>query len=145
MITRKNRVEPNLILQSVNNVTNCKGNKKEKHFFFSVFIKYSQLIQPRLNPGFKKITGSGIKCLQQFWDQEVQRWIETATATEKRENTIEKYQQRNQASSSIPETTGFEIQTRDVRKPPEALIGSLKYNMGRFPYTKEFRKFRLGW
>ena len=37
MITRKNRVEPNLILQSVNNVTNCKGNKKEKHFFFSFY------------------------------------------------------------------------------------------------------------
>ena len=143
MITRKNRVEPNLILQSVNNVTNCKGNKKEK-LFFSVFIKYSQLIQPRLNPGFKKITGSGIKFLQQFSDQEVQRWVETATATEKRENTIEKYQQRNQASSSIPETTGFEIQTRDVRKPPVALTGPLKCNMERFPYTKEFRKFRLG-
>ena len=83
--------------------------------------------------------------MQQFWDEEVQRWVETATATEKRENTIEKYQQRNQASSSIRETTGFEIQTRDVRNPPEALIGPLKYKMGRFPYTKEFRKFRLGW
>ena len=85
--------------------------KKRNIFFFSVFIKYSQLIQPRLNPGIKKITGSGIKFLQQFWDQEVQRWVETATATEKSENTIEKYQQRNQASSSIHETTGFEIQT----------------------------------
>ena len=124
MINRKNRVEPTLILQSVNNVTNCKGNNKEQHFF-SVFIKYSLLIQPRLNRGFKKITGSGIKFLQQFWGQEVQRWVETATATEKRENTIEKYQQRNQASSSIRETTGFEIQTREVRNPPEALIGPL--------------------
>ena len=38
MITRKNRLEPTLILQSVNDVTNCKRNQKEKHFF-SVFYK----------------------------------------------------------------------------------------------------------
>ena len=76
MISRKNRLEPTLILQSVNDVTNCKRNKTEKHFF-SVFIKYTQLtlIQPRLNSGIKKknswdqgssfatILGSGIKIL----------------------------------------------------------------------------------
>ena len=37
-------------------VTNCKRNKK-RNTFFSVFIKYTQLIQPRLNPGIKKIHG----------------------------------------------------------------------------------------
>ena len=37
MITRKNRVEPTLILQSVNNVTTCKRNKKEKYLFFSFY------------------------------------------------------------------------------------------------------------
>ena len=52
VITRKNRLEPTLILQSVNDVTNCKRNKKEKHFFL-VVIKYAQLIQPTLNPGIK--------------------------------------------------------------------------------------------
>ena len=75
MISRKNRLEPTLILQSVNDMTNCKRYKTEKHFF-SVFIKYTQLtlIQPRLNPGIKKnsryqgssfatILGSGIKIL----------------------------------------------------------------------------------
>ena len=132
MITRKNRVEPNLILQSVNNVTNCKGNKKEKHFFFSVFVKYSQLIQPRLNPGFIKITGSGIKFLQQFWDQEVQRWVETATATEKRENTIEKYQQRNQASSSIPETTGLKFRLGTYVNLLKPWLGLLNVTWGAF-------------
>ena len=71
MITRKNRLEPTLILQSVNDVTDCKGNQKEKHFS-SVFIQYTQFIQPRLDPGIKKnsrdqessfatILGSGIK------------------------------------------------------------------------------------
>ena len=69
MITRKNRLEPTLILQSVNDVTNCKRNKKEKHFF-SVFIKYTQLIQPRLNLRIKKIHGIRDQVLQQFWDQE---------------------------------------------------------------------------
>ena len=34
------------------------------------------------------------------------------------------------ASSSIREITVFEIQTRDVRTPPEALRGPLKCNMG---------------
>ena len=65
---RKNRLEPTLILQSVNDVTNCKRNKTEKHFF-SVFIKYTQLtlIQPRLNPGIKKkFMGSGIKFCNNF-------------------------------------------------------------------------------
>ena len=34
------------------------------------------------------------------------------------------------ASSSIRKTTaGFEIQIRDVRNPPEALIGPLKCNV----------------
>ena len=65
MITRKNRLEPTLILQSVNDVTNCKRNQKEKHFF-PVFIKYVQLIQPTLNPGSKKFTGSGIKFCNDF-------------------------------------------------------------------------------
>ena len=70
MISRKNRLEPTLILQSVNDMTNCKRNKTEKHFF-SVFIKYTQLtlIQPRLNPGMKKIHGIRDQVLQQFWDQ----------------------------------------------------------------------------
>ena len=70
MISRKNRLEPTLILQSVNDVTNCKRNKTEKHFF-SVFIKHTQLtlIQPRLNPGIKKIHGIRDQVLQQFWDQ----------------------------------------------------------------------------
>ena len=67
MISRKNRLEPTLILQSVNDVTNCKRNKTEKHFF-SVFIKYTHLtlIQPRLNPGIKKFAGSGIKFCNNF-------------------------------------------------------------------------------
>ena len=69
MITRKNRLEPTLILQSVNDVTYCKRNLKEKHFF-PVFIKYAQLIQPTLNPGIKKIHGIRDQVLQQFWDQE---------------------------------------------------------------------------
>ena len=70
MIMRKNRLEPILILQSVNDGTNCKRNQKQKHFF-SVFIKYTQLVQTRLNPGIKnsrnqgssfaKILGSRIK------------------------------------------------------------------------------------
>ena len=68
MITRKNRLEPTLILQSVNDATDCKGNKKEKHFS-SVFIQYTQFIQPRLNPGIKKIHGIRNQVLQQFWDQ----------------------------------------------------------------------------
>ena len=33
MITQKNRLEPTLILQSVDDVTNCKRNQKEKTFF----------------------------------------------------------------------------------------------------------------
>ena len=35
------------------------------------------------------------------------------------------------ASSSIRETTGFEIQTRDVHNPPEALRGLLKGTVSR--------------
>ena len=65
MITRKNRLEPTLILQSVNDVTNCKRNQK-RNTFFSVFIKYTQLVQPRLNPGIKKIHGIRDQVLQQF-------------------------------------------------------------------------------
>ena len=42
------------------------------------------------------------------------------------------------------ETRGFDIQTRDVRKPPEALRGPLKCNMRRSPFTTKYRKFRLG-
>ena len=37
--------------------------------------------------------------------------------------------------SSIRETRGFDIQTRDVRNPPEALRGPLKCDMGRSPFT----------
>ena len=65
MIMRKNRLEPILILQSVNDGTNCKRNQKQKHFF-SVFIKYTQLVQPRLNPGIKTFTESGIKFCKNF-------------------------------------------------------------------------------
>ena len=68
-ITRKNRLEPTLILQSVNDVTNCKRNQKGKQFFFAVFIKYTQLIQPGLNLGIKQIHGIRDQVLQQFWDQ----------------------------------------------------------------------------
>ena len=35
------------------------------------------------------------------------------------------------ASSSIRKTTGFEIQTRDLRNPPEALRGPLKGTVSR--------------
>ena len=42
------------------------------------------------------------------------------------------------ASSSVRETTVFEIQTRDVRNPPEALRGPLKCKFGRFPFSKKF-------
>ena len=68
MITLKNKLEPTLILQSVNDVTNCKRNQKEK-FFFAVSIKYTQLIQPGLNPGMKQIHGIRNQVLQQFWDK----------------------------------------------------------------------------
>ena len=56
MITRKNRLEPTLILQLVDDVTNCKRNQKEKHFF-PVLCSFTQFIQPRLNPGIIKIHG----------------------------------------------------------------------------------------
>ena len=69
MIALKKKLEPTLILQSVNDVTNCKRNQKEKQFIFAVFIKYTQLIQPGLNPGFKQIHGIRDQVLQQFWDQ----------------------------------------------------------------------------
>ena len=69
MIALKNKLEPTLILQSVNDVTNCKRNQKEKHFFLAVFIEYTQLIQPGLNPGIKQIHGIRDQVLQQFWDQ----------------------------------------------------------------------------
>ena len=61
MITRKNKLKPTLILQFVNNVTNCTKNEK-KETLFSVLTKYTQLIQPRLNPGIKKNSrGQGSK------------------------------------------------------------------------------------
>ena len=44
--------------------------------------------------------------------QTTQRWVETATAKEKSTNTIVKTD-RNIASSSIRETTGFEIDDDD--------------------------------
>ena len=56
---------------------------KEKHFF-SVFINYTQLtlIQPRLNPGIKKIHGIRDQVLQQFWGQgskfKAQMWDQSA-------------------------------------------------------------------
>ena len=56
---------------------------KEKHFF-SVFINYTQLtlIQPRLNPGIKKIHGIRDQVFQQFWDQgskfKTQMWDQSA-------------------------------------------------------------------
>ena len=65
MIALKNKLEPTLILQSVNDVTNCKRNQKEKHFFL-VFVKYAQLIQPTLNPGIKKNHGIRDQVLQRF-------------------------------------------------------------------------------
>ena len=71
MITRKNRLEPTLILQSVNDVSNCKINKKEKHFFFSfykVYAVYPTQIESRdrknsrdQESSFATILGSGIK------------------------------------------------------------------------------------
>ena len=78
-ITRQNRLEPTLILQSVNDVTNCK-----RETLFSVFINYTQLtlIQRRLNPGIKKIHGIRDQVLQQFWDQgskfKAQMWDQSA-------------------------------------------------------------------
>ena len=52
------------------------------------------------------------------------------TAREKSENIIVKYRQRY-GFLLKRETTGFEIQTRDVRNPPEALIGPLKGTVSR--------------
>ena len=81
-ITQQNRLEPTLILQSVNDVTNCKRNQKGKQFFFAVFIKYTQLIQPGLNLGIKQIHGIRDQVLQQFWDQgskfKAQMWDQSA-------------------------------------------------------------------
>ena len=65
MIALKNKLEPTLILQSVNDVTNCKRNQKGKQFF----LQYTQLIQPGLNLGIKQIHGIRDQVLQQFWDQ----------------------------------------------------------------------------
>ena len=62
IITRKNRVEPNLILQSVNNVTNCKGNKKEKHFFFS-FCKVFAVNPTQIESRVQKNHGIGDQVL----------------------------------------------------------------------------------
>ena len=46
MITRKNRLEPTLILQLVDDVTNCKRNQKEKHFFSVFFLSIRSLSNP---------------------------------------------------------------------------------------------------
>ena len=68
-ITRKNRREPTLILQSANDVTNkiAKRSRKERHFIW-YFIQF--LASTELNPGIKRFSwdqgsefGSGIKIL----------------------------------------------------------------------------------
>ena len=71
MITRRNRLETTLILQSVNDVTNCKRNEKEKLFFFSfckVYVVNPNQIESRdqknsrdQGSSFAIILGSGIK------------------------------------------------------------------------------------
>ena len=62
MITRKNRVEPNLVPLSVNNVTNCKGNKKEKHFFL-VFYKVFAVNPTQIESRVQKNHGIGDQVL----------------------------------------------------------------------------------
>ena len=42
---------------------------KKSYTFFQFFFKYTQFIQPRLNPGIIKIHGIRNQVLQQFWDQ----------------------------------------------------------------------------
>ena len=71
MIALKNKLEPTLILQSVNDVTNCKRNQKEKFFFCSfnkVYAANPTRIESRdetnswnQESSFAKILGSGIK------------------------------------------------------------------------------------
>ena len=65
-ITRQNRLEPTLILQSVNDVTNC----KRETLFFSFYKLYAVNVNPtqiesrdQKNQGssFATILGSGIK------------------------------------------------------------------------------------
>ena len=70
MITRRNRLEPTLILQSVKDVTNCKRNEKEI-FFFSFYKVYAvnpiqiesrdQKNSQHQGSSFAIILGSGIK------------------------------------------------------------------------------------
>ena len=62
MITRKNRREPTLILQSANDVTNkiAKRSRKERHFIW-YFIQF--LASTELNLGIKRFSrdqGSGL-------------------------------------------------------------------------------------
>ena len=67
MITRKNRLEPTLILQSVNDVTNCKRNEKP---LFSVFYKVYAVNPTQIESRDKK-KNRGIRdqVLQKFWNQ----------------------------------------------------------------------------
>ena len=57
---------------------------------------------------------------QQKWRQTTQRLVQTATATKKSANTIEK--NTDMASSLLRKTTGFEIQTRDIVTPFRGLF-----------------------
>ena len=72
MIALKNKLEPTLILQSVNDVTNCKRNQKGKQFFFCSFYKVYAANPTRFESrdqtnsrdqgsSFATILGSGIK------------------------------------------------------------------------------------
>ena len=54
---------------------------------------------------------------QQKWQQMTQRWAETAIKTEKGANTIIKINTDSDMTSLTCETTGFDIQTRDIRIP----------------------------
>ena len=57
---------------------------------------------------------------QQKWRQTTQRLVQTATATKKSANTIEK--NTDMASSLLRKTTGFEIQTGDIVTPLRGLF-----------------------
>ena len=54
---------------------------------------------------------------QQKWQQMTQRWAETAIKKEKGANTIIKINTDSDMTSLTCETTGFDIQTRDIRIP----------------------------